>query len=166
MTTWWTLLPSPVDDLLLTTDGSALTGVFFSPHKGIGLNDRLGNEWVRDDDHSVLRNTAGQLQQYFARERKEFELELAPPGTGFQRRVWDALCAIPFGETRSYGEIAAQLGLPPGASRAVGLANGANPISIVVPCHRVIGTSGALTGYGGGLERKRFLLDLEADLLF
>ena len=166
MTTWWTLLPSPVDELLLTTDGSALTGVFFSPHKGIGQTDRVDQAWVRDDDHPLLGDAGRQLQQYFAGERKEFELELAPPGTEFQRRVWDALRGIPFGETRSYGEIAAQLGLPPGASRAVGLANGANPISIVVPCHRVIGTSGALTGYGGGLERKRFLLDLESDLLF
>ena len=101
-----------------------------------------------------------QLEAYFAGERREFDLELEPVGTNFQRRVWEALLTIPYGETRSYGQIAEQIGSP-GASRAVGLANGHNPIGIIVPCHRVIGANGSLTGYGGGLDRKRALLELE-----
>jgi methylated-DNA-[protein]-cysteine S-methyltransferase len=101
-----------------------------------------------------------QLDAYFAGELTEFDLELDLQGTEFQRRVWQALLSIPFGETRSYGYIANQIGAP-GAARAVGLANGHNPIAIVVPCHRVIGASGGLTGYGGGLDRKRSLLALE-----
>jgi methylated-DNA-[protein]-cysteine S-methyltransferase len=114
----------------------------------------------------VLEQASNQLSEYFAGERKMFDLPLAPKGTAFQLKVWLALRRIPYGETRSYGEIAAELGLAPTASRAVGLANGANPLPIVVPCHRVIGANGALTGFGGGLERKRFLLDLESQLLF
>ena len=103
---------------------------------------------------------ARQLGAYFAGELTRFDLELKPDGTPFQRMVWTALRAIPYGQTVTYGELAARLGAP-GSSRAVGLANGKNPISIVVPCHRVIGADGSLTGYGGGLPRKRFLLDLE-----
>jgi methylated-DNA-[protein]-cysteine S-methyltransferase len=102
-----------------------------------------------------------QLDQYFAGERTEFDLELDMRGTQFQNDVWNALLTIPYGETRSYGEIARQIGRPDRA-RAVGAANGCNPVSIIVPCHRVIGSDGSLTGYGGGLPRKRFLLDLEA----
>jgi methylated-DNA-[protein]-cysteine S-methyltransferase len=105
-----------------------------------------------------------QLEAYFAGELTDFELELDLQGTEFQRRVWQALLAIPFGETRSYGEIAEQIGAA-GAARAVGLANGHNPIAIIVPCHRVIGASGGLTGYGGGLDRKRSLLALERSRL-
>ena len=165
-TTRWTMLPSPVDELLLTSDGEALTRVFFSPHKGIETADRLGEQWQRDDAHPVLVAAAQQLGEYFAGERRVFDVPLAPTGTAFQLRVWMALRGIPYGETRSYGDIAAELGLGPQVSRAVGLANGANPISIVVPCHRVIGADGSLTGFGGGLARKRFLLDLESDLLF
>jgi methylated-DNA-[protein]-cysteine S-methyltransferase len=166
MSTSWTLVPSPVDDLLLTTDGDSLTRVYFSPHKGIGTYERLGEQWQRESSHPVLVAAAQQLGEYFAGERHAFDLPLAASGTEFQQRVWTALRTIPFGQTRSYGEIAKQLGLGPSTSRAVGLANGANPLSIVVPCHRVIGANGALTGFGGGLERKRFLLDLEADRLF
>jgi methylated-DNA-[protein]-cysteine S-methyltransferase len=114
--------------------------------------------WVRDD--TAFLDAVEQLDAYFAGERREFDLELDPVGTDFQRRVWDALLTIPYGETRSYGDIAEQIGSP-GASRAVGLANGRNPIGIIVPCHRVIGANGSLTGYGGGLERKQLLLDLE-----
>jgi methylated-DNA-[protein]-cysteine S-methyltransferase len=102
-----------------------------------------------------------QLGEYFAGERTDFDLRLAASGNAFERRVWRALEEIPYGETVSYGEVARRIGRPDGA-RAVGLANGRNPISIVVPCHRVIGANGSLTGYGGGIERKRFLLDLEA----
>ena len=104
-----------------------------------------------------------QLGEYFAGERTAFELPLAPAGTPFQRIVWDALLAIPYGETRSYGELAAAVGKP-GAARAVGRANHDNPIGVVIPCHRVIGAGGSLTGYAGGLDRKRYLLELEGAL--
>jgi methylated-DNA-[protein]-cysteine S-methyltransferase len=167
-TTAWTLLPTPVGELLLTTDGAALTAVFFERHRG-GHDVRpeaLRRPGVRDDDQPVLAAARAQLAEYFARARRTFDLPLAPAGTVFQQRVWQALLDIPYGATTSYGEIARRLGQPPGASRAVGLANGSNPISIIIPCHRVVGSDGSLTGYGGGLDRKRFLLDLECDLLF
>jgi len=118
--------------------------------------DRAG--WEPAD--TAFAAAVDQLEEYFAGQRTEFELELELAGTPFQRRVWSALMTIPYGQTRSYGEIAMQLDAP-GASRAVGLANGRNPIAIIVPCHRVIGANGKLTGYGGGLSRKRALLDLE-----
>jgi methylated-DNA-[protein]-cysteine S-methyltransferase len=114
--------------------------------------------WTRDDD--AFADAVEQLAAYFAGDLTEFDLDLELAGTSFQRRVWSALRTIPYGETRSYGEIATQIGAP-GASRAVGLANGHNPIGIIVPCHRVIGANGSLTGYGGGLDRKRALLALE-----
>jgi methylated-DNA-[protein]-cysteine S-methyltransferase len=114
--------------------------------------------WERDE--AAFTDAVEQLESYFAGERFEFDLELELVGTPFQRRVWEALLTIPYGETRSYGEIAVQIGSP-GAFRAVGLANGHNPIGIIVPCHRVIGANGSLTGYGGGLDRKRVLLALE-----
>lgn len=159
----WTLVPSPVDDLLAVSDGDALTGLWFSPHA----------RWVaahpdaqRDDALGFFGEVRRQLDAYFARELREFDLPLAPRGSDFQLRVWAALREIPWGQTRSYGEVAARLGLGPEASRAVGTANGANPIPVIVPCHRVIGADGTLTGFAGGLPRKRFLLDLEADLLF
>ena len=114
--------------------------------------------WEADD--SAFDDAVAQLQAYFAGELTDFDLDLDLIGTDFQRRVWEALLTIPYGETRSYGVIAAQLGSP-GASRAVGLANGHNPIGIIVPCHRVIGANGSLTGYGGGLSKKRQLLDME-----
>ena len=117
---------------------------------------------VERDDLPVLVEGKRQLAEYFAGERTAFELPLAAGGTEFQERVWAALVEIPFGETTSYGEIARRLGLPPGASRAVGAANGQNPIAIMVPCHRVIGANGALTGYAGGIEKKRWLLAHEA----
>lgn len=113
-----------------------------------------------EPDGSAFADAVDQLSAYFAGERTEFDLELDMVGTQFQRRVWDALQTIPYGETCTYGEIARQIGSP-SASRAVGLANGHNPIGIIVPCHRVIGANGSLTGYGGGLDRKRALLELE-----
>lgn len=118
--------------------------------------DRAG--WTEDGD--AFPEAVEQLAAYFAGDLTEFDVRLDMPGTEFQQRVWAALQTIPYGETRSYGQIAAQIGAP-GASRAVGLANGRNPIGIIVPCHRVIGSSGSLTGYGGGLDRKRILLELE-----
>ena len=142
---------SPIGTLQLRGTESALTGVFMEPHpQSVGT--------VRDD--GPLREARRQLQEYFAGERREFSLSLEMAGTDFQRCVWQELRAIPHGETISYGELARRIGNPR-AVRAVGLANGRNPISIIVPCHRVIGADGSLTGYGGGLERKRFLLALE-----
>ncbi|MGE2732863.1 methylated-DNA--[protein]-cysteine S-methyltransferase [Mycolicibacterium vaccae] len=118
--------------------------------------DRVG--WV--PDQSAFDDAVHQLELYFAGELQQFELDLDMVGTPFQRRVWEALTTIPYGETRSYGAIARQIGAP-GASRAVGLANGHNPIGIIVPCHRVIGANGKMTGYGGGIDRKKLLLGLE-----
>lgn len=163
----WTVMESPVGALLLTGDGAHLTGLFFERHKA-GIDDRpdAARAGHRSDDDPILVETERQLREYFALERTTFDLPLAPLGTAFQQRVWTALLDVPYGRTASYGQIAARLGLLPGASRAVGLANGSNPISIVVPCHRIIGSDGSLTGYGGGLDRKRFLLDLEQGALF
>ena len=149
----YSILPTPIGELQLTADDDgALTAVSLP-----GRHPDPG-PWERDDAH--LAAARGQLTEYFAGERTAFELPLRPAGGPFQLRVWEALQAIPYGETTSYGALARALGAP-GAARAVGAANGANPIAIVVPCHRVIGASGALTGYAGGLACKRALLDLE-----
>jgi len=123
------------------------------------FEDRPAPEGVRRRT-AVLDDAVAQLAEYFAGRRRDFALDLAPRGTGFQQLVWQSLLRIPHGETRSYGELARAIGRP-AASRAVGAANGQNPIAIIVPCHRVIGSSGALTGYGGGLDAKRWLLDHE-----
>jgi methylated-DNA-[protein]-cysteine S-methyltransferase len=153
-----TTVDSPVGPLTLVGDGSALGALWFEGHRRAP-----GAAGARRDDRA-FGAAREQLDAYFAGELREFDLDLAPLGTAWQLRVWDALREIPYGETRSYGEIAAQV-CTPAASRAVGMANGANPISIVVPCHRVIGANGKLTGYGGGLDRKRALLGLEAGIL-
>lgn len=153
MTTYWTTIDSPVGTLWLTGDGTALTGLYMERPATLDLPG-----WVEDD--APFAAAVEQLADYFAGERREFDLPLSPVGTPFQQQVWAALRAIPYGETRSYREIAEQLGRPT-ASRAVGAANGRNPISVIVPCHRVVGSSGVLTGYAWGLERKRALLDLE-----
>ena len=128
--------------------------VSFELHRG---NDPVRADWVGDD--RAFPDAQQQLIEWFAGERRAFELDLAPVGTPFRRRVWAALQAIPYGETRTYGDLAAQLDTAP---RAVGAANGANPFSVVVPCHRLVGATGLLTGYAGGLERKRWLLDFES----
>jgi methylated-DNA-[protein]-cysteine S-methyltransferase len=160
----WTTTPSPVGELLLGSDGGALTELLFERHRdGTDPMIERVRSGERDDDDPVLRRAVTQLGEYFARDRREFDLPLAPVGTEFRRRVWTALLEIPYGATASYGDIVRRLGLPMGTARAVGLANGANPISIVIPCHRVIGANGSLIGYGGGLERKRLLLDLEQE---
>jgi len=148
----YSTVTSPIGELLLASDGASLTGVYMQGQRhGAGRT----KDWKRDD--AALEQARAQLRAYFAGELRDFELPLAAEGTPFQQRVWRALCDIPYGETISYGELARRIGQP-AASRAVGLANGRNPISIVVPCHRVIGANGSLTGYGGGLERKRWLL--------
>ena len=129
----------------------------------LSVDKPLEGDWVRDDAHPLIRAAACQLEEYFAGRRQCFDVPLELEGTRFQKRVWEALTAIPYGETTSYGALAGALGNPR-AVRAVGRANGANPVAIIVPCHRVIAADGTLCGYGGGLERKRFLLDLERRL--
>lgn len=155
-TTYYTLLPSPVGELLLTGNGTHLTGLYMPPHKWAPTR---ADDWVRDD--ARFAPATAQLAAYFGGDLTDFNVPLDPSGTPFQMRVWEALRAIPYGQTVSYGQVAARIGQPT-ASRAVGLANGRNPISIIVPCHRVIGASGSLTGYGGGLDRKQLLLALES----
>jgi methylated-DNA-[protein]-cysteine S-methyltransferase len=159
----WTTMDSPVGELRLVAHDGAIVAIEFSPFRGLTDGRPLGD---RIDDDPLLRRAVDQLTAYFARELKEFDLPLAPHGSAFQRAVWEQLLLIPFGETASYGEIAHRLGHTNAASRAVGLANGRNPIPIVIPCHRVIGANGTLTGYAGGIERKQTLLDLERELLF
>ena len=155
----YTQVDSPIGELLLTGDGRALKGL----HMQEGRRPmRIHPDWIRAEEPFAQART--QLAEYFDGRRREFDLPLAPWGTPFQLRVWHALRGIPYGRTASYGEIARQVGVP-SAPRAVGVANGLNPIAVVVPCHRVIGADGSLTGYGGGLERKRLLLDLEAGTL-
>jgi methylated-DNA-[protein]-cysteine S-methyltransferase len=158
----WTLIDSPVGELRLVARDGALTQVEFSPFRD-GDGRPRGE---RDDAHPVLVEAARQLREYFDGSRTEFDLPLAPEGTAFQRAVWEQLRTLGYGETASYGEIAGRLGKSNAASRAVGLANGQNPLPIVIPCHRVIGADGTLTGYGGGVERKQALLDLEQGALF
>lgn len=160
-TTYFLNYPSPVGDLLLTSDGTALTGLYL-PDPRYGPTQGPG--WVRGEEVPVLIETRRQLDQYFRGERTTFDVPLATAGTPFQQRVWRELCEIPYGRTWSYGELATRVGNPK-ASRAVGLANGRNPISIIVPCHRVIGADGSLTGYGGGLPCKKGLLSFESGVL-
>ena len=150
-------LPSPVGELKLVANGSRLAAILWENDKPDRV--RLG-PMTEEPDNPVLRKTAQQLEEYFAGGRDRFELELDFVGTDFQKKVWAALLTIPFGETRTYSQIAEQIGNPT-AVRAVGAANGRNPISIVAPCHRVIGASGKLTGFAGGLEAKERLLVLE-----
>ncbi|AKN16546.1 methylated-DNA--[protein]-cysteine S-methyltransferase [Mycobacterium haemophilum] len=147
-------IDSPIGPLTLAGYGSVLTNLrmvdqTYEPSRA---------DWTPDD--GAFADTVSQLGAYFAGELTEFAVELDLRGTKFQQRVWQALLTIPYGETRSYGEIAEQIGSP-GAARAVGLANGHNPIAVIVPCHRVIGANGSLTGFGGGLDRKHTLLELE-----
>jgi methylated-DNA-[protein]-cysteine S-methyltransferase len=145
---------SPIGRLELVEAGGALVAIHFdAPADGSPQHERGGS--------AVLAQAHRQLAEYFAGTRREFDLPLCPAGTEFQRRVWDVLATVPWGTTTTYGAIAARLGLPPGASRAVGSANGSNPLPVVLPCHRVIGSDGTLTGYAGGLERKALLLRLE-----
>lgn len=156
----WTVIESPVGQLRIVSDGVAVTAAYFAPFELAKITAPLGE---RDDEHPVLVEAARQLRAYFAGELTEFDLPLAPVGTAYQQRVWEQLLTIPYGQTATYGEIAGRLGQTSAASRAVGLANGRNPIALIVPCHRVIGANGRLVGYAGGLERKQHLLTLERD---
>ena len=149
---------SPLGTMLLIASGDALVGAHF---EGERYQPVIGADWQRDTNHPVLRAAQAQLDEYFAGRRTSFDLPLAQRGTPFQRAVWTAIGTVPFGATITYRDLAARAGRP-GSIRAAGAATGRNPWTIVVPCHRIVGSDGALTGYAGGIERKRALLVLEA----
>lgn len=151
------LMESPIGTLTLVKTNGTLSALYLN--SPVEADTALGPRM-----HAGFEDVETQLREYFARERTTFTIPIAPAGTAFQRRVWTALMAIPYGETRSYAQLADAIGNR-SAMRAVGAANGRNPISIIVPCHRVIGSNGTLVGYGGGLARKRFLLELEGAAL-
>jgi len=159
MTVHYARIDSPVGPLLLAASDDGLHAIEFHDARH---PVKRGDDW-RDGNHPLLREAERQLREYFAGKRRSFDLPLAPKGTPFQREVWQALASIPYGRTSSYGELAARVGRP-SASRAIGAANGRNPLPIVLPCHRVIGADGSLTGFGGGLPTKQFLLKLEGAL--
>ncbi|KFU82427.1 methylated-DNA-[protein]-cysteine S-methyltransferase [Amycolatopsis lurida] len=152
-----TVIDSPYDKLTLVAEGESLCGVYMVQQRHRPAEETFGHP---DPGSRIFVDTEKQLKEYFAGQRTNFDLPLSFGGTAFQQMVWEGLLGIPYGETVSYGQLADRLGRP-SASRAVGLANGKNPISIIVPCHRVIGSNGDLTGYGGGVQRKRQLLDFE-----
>lgn len=154
-----TVIDSPYGPLTLVADGESLCCLFMDQQRHRPAEETFGHP---DPGAPIFMETEKQLKEYFAGQRTDFELPLSFGGTAFQRMVWEGLLGIPYGETVSYGRLADRLGRPT-ASRAVGLANGKNPISIIVPCHRVVGSNGDLTGYGGGIERKRQLLDFERE---
>ena len=173
----WTLLETPVGELRIVAAHGAITAIEFGDAVD---SDDLGTASAakavaraagrpvgdRAEDDPLLTSARDQLAAYFSGELKEFDLPVTPMGSEFQRQVWGELVKVGYGETVSYGELARRLGKSNAASRAVGTANGANPIPIVIPCHRVVGSDGSLTGYAGGLARKRILLELEQDALF
>jgi methylated-DNA-[protein]-cysteine S-methyltransferase len=153
--TYYTTMESPIGELLLVGDGDNLSGMYMQDGR---KPKTIATGWR--ESSAPLADAKRQLEEYFAGDRTTFDIPLAAQGAPFEREVWHALEEIPYGETVSYGEIARRVGQPT-AARAVGTANGRNPIAVIVPCHRVIGADGSLTGYGGGLERKRLLLELE-----
>ncbi|SFI92342.1 methylated-DNA--[protein]-cysteine S-methyltransferase [Nitrosomonas sp. Nm34] len=153
---YYTIMESPIDPLLLTSDGEHLTGLYMDVQNYL---PHMKESWLYDP--SLFEQAISQLKAYFAKELSDFELPLKATGTAFQEKVWQSLTTIPYGETISYKNIAERIQTPK-AVRAVGLANGKNPISIIIPCHRVIGANGKLVGYGGGLPRKQWLLTHEA----
>lgn len=158
MTTYYTRIDSPIEPLLLTSDGESLTSLFMTSQRH---GPFFSETWQHDDNAKPFAEARKQLAAYFAGELTDFDLPLKMIGTEFQKSVWRELLNIPYGVTISYGELAERVGNP-NSSRAVGAANGRNPISIIVPCHRVIGANGKLTGYGGGMERKEWLLAHES----
>jgi methylated-DNA-[protein]-cysteine S-methyltransferase len=155
-----TVIDSPVGPLTLVAEDGAIVGLYMNLQRHRPDDGELGGPDRRATGVEPFKAAADQLEAYFAGTLTRFTLPLAPRGSAFQQRVWEALQEIPYGETESYGALAERIGSP-GAARAVGLANGRNPIGIVIPCHRVVGSNGSLTGYGGGLDRKKQLLDLE-----
>lgn len=159
MPIYYSIVESPLDALLLTSDGVALTGVHMAEYRDEPVRPAPG--WLQRDELPVLAQARAELRTFFAGTRAAFSVPVRLAGTEFQRRVWAELTRIPYGTTISYGELARRIGQP-SAVRAVGAANGRNPVAIIVPCHRVIGAGGALVGFGGGLDRKRILLALES----
>jgi methylated-DNA-[protein]-cysteine S-methyltransferase len=159
--TYYTYFESPIKQLLLLSDGQALTGLYFQTHR---YGETTQPDWKRGDSTLPFPQAREQLAAYFAGELQTFDVPLALPGTSFQRLVWGKLSSIPYGSTISYGELARQINRPTSV-RAVGQANAHNPVSIIVPCHRVIGSQGSLIGYGGGLEVKSALLSFEANVI-
>jgi methylated-DNA-[protein]-cysteine S-methyltransferase len=153
----FTRIASPLGTIVVVATNVALTGIYFD---GQRYQPPVASDWRHRPGAELLRRASTQLAEYFSGARQRFELPLAPAGTPFQRRVWDAIATVPSGATISYRELAARAGAP-GSARAAGAATGRNPLSIVIPCHRIVGSDGALTGYAGGLERKRALLALE-----
>ncbi|HWF59786.1 MAG TPA: methylated-DNA--[protein]-cysteine S-methyltransferase [Nitrospira sp.] len=148
---------SPRGRILLVADDQALTGLYFAGQK---YHPRIDRKWKRADKHEPLRQAKRELSEYFDGKRTRFTVALAPQGTPFQRAVWKSIASVEFGQTITYGELARRAGRP-GSARAAGAATGRNPISIIVPCHRIVGSNGSLTGYAGGLAKKRALLALE-----
>jgi len=157
----WRAIETSLGRMILAARGEALVGAWFEGQEHFA---GPGSDWREVESWPVLDETARELDEYLAGRRREFAVALAPEGTAFQRTVWDGILKVPYGRTAEYGVLAAELGKP-AASRAVGAATGRNPISILVPCHRMVGRGGALTGYAGGLERKHALLHLEGVLL-
>lgn len=151
--TAYMVVKTPVDDLMLVADDSALIGVYFSPFTP-------ADDWKRDPSHPILQEAAQQLHDYFAGKRNKFTIPLRLEGTDFQKKIWKEIARIPHGKTISYSDLAKRAGNPE-AVRAAGTSTGRNPIAIVIPCHRVVGKNGAMCGFGGGLPRKKFLLNLE-----
>jgi methylated-DNA-[protein]-cysteine S-methyltransferase len=151
---------SPHGRMLLVAVDEGLCGVYFDGQK---YHPQVASQWRRDANHPPLRQTKRELAEYFCGERKRFEVALAPEGTAFQRSMWKAISSVEFGKTITYGELARRAGCP-GSARAAGAATGRNPIGVIVPCHRIVGSNGSLTGYAGGLDRKRALLALESGI--
>jgi methylated-DNA-[protein]-cysteine S-methyltransferase len=151
---------SPHGQMLLVADGEGLSGVYFDGQK---YHPQVASDWRRDARHATLRQAKRELAEYFGGGRKRFDTALAPDGTPFQRSVWKAISSVGFGKTITYGELASRAGCP-GSARAAGAATGRNPIGIIVPCHRIVGSNGSLTGYAGGLDIKRALLALESGI--
>jgi len=157
---YYDLYESPHGQMLLVADGEGLAGVYFEGQK---YHPQIAPEWRRDAPHAPLRDGKRELAEYFGGARENFETALAPEGTPFQRSVWKAISTVAFGKTITYGELARRAGCP-GSVRAAGAATGRNPLTILVPCHRIVGSNGSLTGYAGGLDRKRALLALESGI--
>src|SRR5688572_17431717 len=157
---YYDLFESPHGQMLLVADSEGLSGAYFEGQK---YHPQIGPEWRRDAHHAPLHRAKRELAEYFGGERERFDTALAPKGTPFQRAVWKAISTVGFGETITYGELARRAGCP-GSARAAGAATGRNPITIIVPCHRIVGSDRSLTGYAGGLDRKRALLALESGI--
>ncbi len=157
---YYDVYESPQGQMLLVANDAGLSGVYFDGQKYL---PQVESDWRRDARHAPLRQAKRELAEYFGGGRKRFETALAPEGTPFQQAVWKAISAVGFGKTITYSELALHAGFP-GSARAAGAATGRNPISIIVPCHRIVGSNGSLTGYAGGLDRKRALLALESGI--